>query len=110
MLIEINNDIYFVKQRINEIDDGYKILYNTKRKKYDIHNVNQIGNSYSLTVPYSMLDSRTVDFVRKTRVENRKALFEEIEKNNNSLEQRAQKETKKIIENEINKNFIKKYI
>ena len=111
MLIEINNDIYFIKQRIKEMDEGYKIFYNTKRKKYEIHNVNQIGNSYALTVPYNILDNRTVEFVKKTRIENRNALFEEIEKNNKTFELQTQKETKNLIESEINKNFnIKKYI
>lgn len=86
MLIEINNDVYYILSRLKEIDKGYKIFYNTKKNKYEIHNENQIGNSYALTVPYNILDSRTVTLVRKTRIENQALVFEEIEKQNKKLE------------------------
>lgn len=99
MLIEINNDVYFISEKIKEIDGGYKIFYNTKRKKFEVHNVNQIGSSYSLTIPYNILDGRTLLLVKKTRIENRKKFFEEIEKNNNLLEKRAENENK--IKNEF---------
>ena len=86
MLVEIQNDVYFISSRVKEIDKDYQIFFNTNRKVFEIHNKGQIGDSYCLTVPYSLLDERTVKNVRKTRVENRKKLFEELEKSNDLLE------------------------
>lgn len=91
MLIEIQNDIYFIGSRLKEIDSNYQVFYNTKRNMFEVHNKEQIGGSYCLTVPYSKLDQRTVDFVRKTRTENRKKLFEEIDKDNERLEKLSEK-------------------
>ena len=87
MLIEIKNDVYFILERLREIDSGYKIFYSTKKKKFEIHNLKQIGNSYCLTVPYKVLDARTVALIRKTRVENAADLIKEMDKNNAKLEQ-----------------------
>lgn len=86
MLIEIQNDIYFINSRLKEIDKNYQIYFNTKKDKFEIHNKEQIGDSYCLTIPYSLLDQRSVDLVRKTRIENRKKLIEEIDRENEKLE------------------------
>lgn len=91
MLIEIQNDIYFINSRIKEIDKNYQIFLNTVKKKFEVHNKEQIGDSFCLTVPYPLLDDRTVKFVRKTRIENRKKIFEEIEKHNELLEKIQEK-------------------
>jgi hypothetical protein len=86
MLIEIQKDIYFINSRLKELDKDYQIYFNTKKDKFEVHNEEQIGGSYCLTVPYSLLDERTVNLVRKTRIENRKKLFAEIERDNENLE------------------------
>ena len=99
MLIEIKNDVYFILSRLKEIDENYQIFYNTRRKVFEVHNKAQIGDSYSLTVPYSVLDSRLIELVRKTRVENSKKLFEEIDKQNEQIENKNKKEIVKYAEN-----------
>lgn len=81
MKIEIDGDVYFIAERLKEIDFNYFILYNTKKKCYEIHHHGQ-SDTYCLTVPYDELDERTIDFVNKTRVENRDRLFAELEKEN----------------------------
>jgi hypothetical protein len=91
MLIEIQNDIYFINSRLKEIDKDYQIFFNTVRKVFEVHNKEQIGDSYCLTVPYPLLDARTISHVMRTRVENRRKLFEEIERNNELLEKRQEK-------------------
>ncbi len=91
MLVEILNDVFFIEKRIREIDLSYRIFFNTKRQKFEIHNLSQVGNSYCLTVPYSCLDERTVLFVRKTRVENREKLINEIDRENEKKQERTQK-------------------
>lgn len=99
MLIEIKNDVYFILSRLKEIDENYQIFYNTRRKVFEVHNKAQIGDSYCLTVPYGVLDSRLIELVRKTRVENSKKLFEEIDKQNEQIENKNKKEIVKYAEN-----------
>lgn len=99
MLIEIKNDVYFILSRLKEIDENYQIFYNTRRKVFEVHNKAQIADSYSLTVPYGVLDSRLIELVRKTRVENSKKLFEEIDKQNEQIENKNKKEIVKYAEN-----------
>ena len=81
MNIEIVHDVYYIAERLKEIDFNYFILYNTKRKKYEIHHTGQ-SDTYCLTVPYDELDARTIDFVNQTRVENRDRLLKELDEEN----------------------------
>lgn len=106
MLVEIQNDVYFITSRIKEIDMYYKIYFNTNRKVFEIHNSKQIGGSYCLTVPYPLLDKRTVDLVRKTRIENRKNLLKEIDDNNEKLERSKEKKIMDDAKDQF-KEFIK---
>lgn len=103
MLIEIKNDVYFVLSRLQKIDKNYQIFYNTKRKVFEVHNKAQIGDSYSLTVPYRVLDSRVVELVRKTRVENSKKIFAEIDAQNEKIDLKNQKEIYKQTEKILRK-------
>lgn len=91
MLVEILDDVFFIGNRIREIDKDYRIFFNTKRKKFEIHCIGQIGNSYCLTVPFSCLDARTVELVRKTRIENRERLINEIDLENQKIQEKNQK-------------------
>ncbi|HEY8419523.1 MAG TPA: hypothetical protein VIL03_03725 [Clostridia bacterium] len=77
MKIKIENDLYDIANRLKAIDSGYFVLYDTARKKYEVHNSNNIGGTYCLTVPYEKLDARTIDFVQKTRRERFDKLLEE---------------------------------
>lgn len=81
MLIEIKHDVFYVVERLKEIDFKYFILYNTDNKKYEIHHSGQ-SDTYCLTVPYDELDARTVNFVNQTRVENRDRLLKELDEEN----------------------------
>ena len=81
MNIEIVHDVYYIAERLKEIDFNYFILYNTKRKKYEIHHAGQ-SDTYCLTVPYDELDACTIDFVNQTRVENRDRLLKELDEEN----------------------------
>ena len=88
MLIEVENDVYFIANRLKEIDPNYQIFFNTKRKMFEVHSKGQIGGSYCLTIPYLTLDKRTLDLVNKTKIENSEKLFEEMERNNKAIEQK----------------------
>ena len=91
MLYEILNDVFFISDRIKEIDENYKIYFNSEKNKFEIHNIGQIGDSYCLTVPFQYLDERTINFVKQTLAINSEKLFDEIDKNNQILKERSEK-------------------
>lgn len=81
MLIEVKNDVYFIADRLKEVDENYFILFNTKKQHYEVHHKAQ-SDTYCLTVPYAELDERTIVFVNQTRVENRDRLIRELDEEN----------------------------
>lgn len=84
-LTVIANDLFDIASRLKEIDDGYFVCYNRKASRYEVHNNRQKGSTFCLAVPYDALDARTVELVRKTRVENACKLLEEMERANSAL-------------------------
>ena len=88
--IRIENDLFGIAARLKSIDEGYFVVFNTLRGVFEVHNDRQRGNTFSLSVPYPSLDVRTVQLVQRTRAENAKRLFAELEAENAALE----KETK----------------
>ncbi len=95
ILKEIKSDLFNISNRIKAIDKKYFVVFNRKKQKFEVH-YRRNKNTYELTVPYDALDARAVEFVRKTRVQNKQKIFDEIEKSNAEFER---KKTKDIIEN-----------
>lgn len=90
MKIKISSDVYNISKRIKEIDKNYYIVFNTSTNKFEIHNSNQTGGSFCVSVPYPFLDERTLNLVNATRVENIERILNEIE-NENKLKESADK-------------------
>ncbi len=82
----IDNDVYFISQRIKEIDKRYFILFNMSKNKYEIHSLGQMGGSYCFTLPYKHLDERAIFYTLKTRCENVEKIIKEIDQENIKLE------------------------
>lgn len=91
----IKSDVFNISNRLKSIDKNYFIVYNPKRKKFEIH-YKRPKSTYELTIPFTELDARTIDFVNKTRIENQQKIYDEIEKDNQKLEN---ENTKRIIAN-----------
>lgn len=92
--IKINQDVFNISDRIKEIDSDYFIVYNTKLKKYEVHNSSQNMNSYCLTCPYESLDCRLLEKTMQTRIINFDKIINEIEQNNKKIEQDEKNEMK----------------
>jgi len=90
MKIKIESDVYNISNRVKYIDKGYFILYNTSTSKFEIHNSNQIGSSFCLTVPFKELNEQTLEYINKTKVENIENILSEI-KRNNQIRESAEK-------------------
>lgn len=82
----ICSDVFDIAHRLKQIDSRYFVVYNTVKRRYEVHNSGQKGNTFCLVVPYDCLDARTLDYVRRTRVSNSKELIEQIEADNARLQ------------------------
>lgn len=92
-------DVFGVEKRLQEIDPGYQIFYNKKMNRFEVHNLNQKSkDTLAIVVPFVEIDSRLIHFVRKTRVENARQLFMEIENNNLKLVEEENKKQAEIKE------------
>ena len=90
MLVKLYSDVFDISQRVKNIDSGYYILFNTSNKKFEVHNSNQVGSSYCLTLPFKELDERTLNFINKTKSNNIEKILKEIE-NENKLRESSEK-------------------
>ena len=81
----IESDNLFICQRLQQIDPSYRVVFNLKKRKYEVHSVEQFGGSYCFTLPFENLDERAVDFALKTRRENSDKIIAEIDKYNEKL-------------------------
>ena len=87
---EVESDLFDIARRLKEIDAGYFIL--CKRGRFEVHNRGD-KPTYCLTVPWSELDARSVELVRKTRAERAAKLFAELERDNERARRRAIRES-----------------
>lgn len=102
----IENDMYNISGRIKEIDEGYFIVFSYRYRRYEVHNLRQ-PKTLAIVVPYDELDCRTERLVQRTRVERKKQLIEEMERNNRKLEEEEfynkSKLAEKAMEDALNK-------
>jgi len=85
-LIKIEHDVFNIVNRIKDIDNDYYIVFNTRSKKFEVHNSSQVMNSYCLTCPYDSLDQRLLKYAQKTRIVNIDKILEEIDETNTKIE------------------------
>jgi len=102
MLVEVRTDVYFIAERLCEIDKSYFTVYNTITQKFEIHNKEQQENTYCLSIPFKTLDYRTLELVQKTKIENINKIIEEIDKSNIIAQQKTQRETLKKAQEFLN--------
>ncbi|MCK9574969.1 MAG: hypothetical protein WCX32_02115 [Clostridia bacterium] len=88
-LIQINDDVLDIASRIKEIDECYYIMFNTTKRRFEVHNSGQGNNTLATVIPYDTLDARTICYLRTTRRERAKELTKEIELTNERLQQNA---------------------
>mgnify|MGYP001000667952 CR=1 FL=1 len=101
MLIPIETNVYNIPERLKEIDKDYFVVFNTEAQQFEVHNLGQIGNTLALNIPYDELDNRTIDLVQKTRIENAKKIFDEIDRQNLKLEIDSSKKWKDVTDQQL---------
>lgn len=86
MKIKIESDVFDIVDRIKEIDDGYFIVFDTVKNKFEIHNCYQ-NCSYCFTSKYDYLSVNTINEILTSLVCNIDNIVREIDKNNKIIEQ-----------------------
>lgn len=93
MKIKIESDVFDIVERIKEIDDGYFIMYDTLKNKFEVHNYNQ-KYTYCFTSKFDSLGLCTINEVLYSLIGNIDNIIKEIDKNNNDIEQNNNKQIK----------------
>ena len=88
----IYSDTYYICQRLKEIDESYYIVYNFDKCKFEVHSAGQGRNTYCFTVPYNVLDERTIDYAKKTRSKNLDEIIKEIDFQNEEIQKQREKQ------------------
>lgn len=88
-LVKVTDDLYRIAHRIKEIDPRYELYFNRSKKRFEIY----ANGAMQIALPFDRLDARTVEFARKTRLENAQNLISEIERNNEFLDKQKRRES-----------------
>lgn len=96
----IFSNVFCIPERLRRNDPNLFVVFNSLTDKYEIHSLENKGNSFSLQVPFEELDARIEEFVKKydLRRHGRK-IFYEIETKNKGLEQASKRERVNDIRN-----------
>lgn len=86
MKIKIERDMFDIVERIKEIDDGYFIVFDDEKNRFEVHNSKQ-KFTYCLSVPFDELDSRVINLVNSTFVGISDNILEHIDNNNKKIEE-----------------------
>ncbi len=85
-LVKITDDLYDIAWRLKAVNSEYELFYNAEKGRYQVHDKK---GALAFVVPFDELDARTVDYALRTRIQNARRIFEEVERNNARLERRA---------------------
>lgn len=77
--------VFEIERRLREIDDNYRLFYNKKLNRFEVHNLKNKGDTLSVVCPYGEIDNRLIKLVRCTRVERGEEIIREIEEENEKI-------------------------
>ena len=75
---KVTYDLFGIATRLLKIDPSYSVYYNNSKQRYEVHS----NMGLAFIVPYDCLDSRTIDYARKTLRQNADIIEQEIETHN----------------------------
>lgn len=91
-LTEIREDVFDIAERLKEIDPSYRIFYDGGKQRFLLFGGREQG--FIMALPFDRLDARTVEHVKKTRIERLRQVLSEMEQHNKRQEERALREAK----------------
>lgn len=92
----INSDLFNISKRIKSIDKNYFIVRNNLKNRFEVH-YKRSCNTLELVLPFECLDVQTINLVLKSKIENRKKLIKEMEKENEKILKEQTENAKKML-------------
>lgn len=84
---------YDITRRLREYDPALFVVWNPKRRKMEIHSLNNIGSTYGCDVPNNRLDARVETVIRMSDLKVRgQEIFKEIDALNERLEKSMERQ------------------
>ena len=85
------NDVHDIARVLREYDEQLFIVFNSRRRRYEVHTLGNRGNTYACDVPNNRLDSRVIKEIRRGDLRIRgKEIFREVEDWNERIERMAE--------------------
>lgn len=83
---------YDITRRIREYDPALFIVWNVRKRRYEVHSLNHRGNTFACLVPNNRLDARVEEALRRGDLRVRgKQIFREIDEHNERLERSSER-------------------
>lgn len=95
-LIHYNTDVYNIEERLREIDDGYRVFWNVKKEKFEIHNLNSRGSTICISA--DRLDARVIDRINQSYVGYHGDKLDKIDDHNKMVDEYLEKQRRKQLE------------
>lgn len=87
-LKRIYDDLFHIAKRLKSIDKAYELYLNRRLKRFEIY----ARGAMQMALPFDKLDVRTLEYARKTRIENIENMIREIEMNNEKIQKQKEEE------------------
>lgn len=100
MKIKVMGDLFSISSRIKEVDRNYIIVFDTKRRRYEVHNTMQKDNTICFVIG-KRLDYYAIVKAQKTSIKHLKRVVKNIDIQN----ERKQKKINDEISYKIRTNF-----
>ena len=97
-LIPVFHDTFCISDRLKEYDPAFFIAFNSITQRFEIHSLENIGNTFCFAVGYKELDARVLRSVRKSNLRTRgKKIFQEIDEQNARAERSKERQRRNNI-------------
>lgn len=101
-LSAIKSNVYFIPERLKEIDPSLFVVWNNKEGRIEIHSTENKGNTFYMTVPFNELDSRTINHVKRNIKLREEGMLNHIEEYNRKLEEKSDKSRRNMTKDIVN--------
>lgn len=95
-LIRIQDDVFSIESRLMEIDDGYRVYFNVRKRKFEIHNLNSRGSTICIVA--DELDARVIERINRSYVAYHGDELDKVDEYNKIMEEEAKKQNRKQLE------------
>lgn len=97
-LIPVFSSVYSIPERLYEYDSSMFVVWNVTERRYEIHCLDHVGDTFGMPVPYYELDSRIVERVKRSDLRlHGRDIFRQIDENNERLERSRERQRRNDI-------------